>query len=62
MGKDGADELKTMKEKGAYTIVQNKESCVVFGMPGEALCIGAADQALPPEKIAEILAIAGTKK
>ncbi len=62
MGKDGADELKTMKDKGAFTVVQNKESCVVFGMPGEALSIGAADQALSPEKISEILAKSGTKK
>jgi two-component system chemotaxis response regulator CheB len=62
MGKDGADELKSMKDKGAFTLVQNKESCVVFGMPGEALSIGAADQALSPEKIAEILAKSGSKK
>ena len=62
MGKDGADELKTMKEMGAYTLVQNAESSVVFGMPAEALRIGAADQALSPEKIAEIMAKAGSKK
>jgi two-component system, chemotaxis family, protein-glutamate methylesterase/glutaminase len=62
MGKDGADELKAMKDKGALTLVQNEESSVVFGMPGEALRIGAADQALSPEKIAEILAKIGSKK
>jgi two-component system chemotaxis response regulator CheB len=62
MGKDGADELKAMKEKGAFTVVQNEESSVVFGMPGEALRIGAADQALFPERIAEILAKSGSKK
>ena len=62
MGKDGADELKAMKDKGAFTLVQNEESSVVFGMPGEALSIGAADQALSPEKIAEILAKSGSKK
>ena len=62
MGKDGAEELKAMKDKGAFTLVQNKESCIVFGMPGEALSIGAADQALSPEKIAEILAKTGSKK
>jgi two-component system chemotaxis response regulator CheB len=62
MGKDGAEELKTMKEMGAYTLVQNAESSVVFGMPGEALRIGAADQALSLEKIAEIIAKAGSKK
>jgi two-component system chemotaxis response regulator CheB len=62
MGKDGADELKAMKDKGALTVVQNEESSVVFGMPGEALRIGAADQALSPERIAEILAKSGSKK
>jgi two-component system chemotaxis response regulator CheB len=62
MGKDGADELKAMKDKGAFTLVQNEESSVIFGMPGEALRIGAADQALSPERIAEILAKSGSKK
>jgi Chemotaxis response regulator containing a CheY-like receiver domain and a methylesterase domain len=62
MGKDGADELKAMKDKGALTLVQNEESSVVFGMPGEALRIGAADHALSPESIAEILAKSGSKK
>jgi two-component system, chemotaxis family, protein-glutamate methylesterase/glutaminase len=61
MGKDGADGLKTMKDKEAYTVVQSKESCIIFGMPAEALCIGAADQALSPEQISEILAKAGKK-
>ena len=55
MGKDGADELKDMKDKGALTVVQNEESSVVFGMPGEALRIGASNNALSPESIAEIL-------
>jgi two-component system chemotaxis response regulator CheB len=59
MGKDGAEELKAMKEKGAYTLVQNEESSVVFGMPGEALRIGAADHALSPVKIADIIAKSG---
>jgi two-component system chemotaxis response regulator CheB len=62
MGKDGADELKYMKDEGAFTIVQNEESSVIFGMPGEALRIGAADQALSPERIAEILAKSGSKE
>ncbi len=61
MGKDGADELKIMKEKGSLTIVQNQESSVVFGMPGEALRIGAADHALSPEGIAEIMSKSGSK-
>jgi two-component system chemotaxis response regulator CheB len=51
-----------MKDEGAFTIVQNEESSVIFGMPGEALRIGAADQALSPERIAEILAKSGSKE
>ena len=55
MGKDGAKELKNMKDRGAVTIVQDEASCVVFGMPGEAVRIGAADHVLSPEKIAGVL-------
>jgi two-component system, chemotaxis family, protein-glutamate methylesterase/glutaminase len=55
MGKDGATELKTMKDKGSVTIVQDEESCVVFGMPGEAVKIGAAGHILSPEKIAAFI-------
>jgi len=55
MGKDGAKELKTMKDKGAVTIVQDEESCVVYGMPGEAAKIGAASHILGPEKIAKFI-------
>jgi two-component system chemotaxis response regulator CheB len=57
MGKDGAVELRTMKEKGAITLVQNEDSCVVFGMPGEAVKIGAAGHILSPEKIAEFITL-----
>ncbi|MCJ7810154.1 MAG: chemotaxis-specific protein-glutamate methyltransferase CheB [Desulfobulbaceae bacterium] len=56
MGKDGAYELKMMKEKGAITIAQDKESCVVYGMPGEAVNLNAAQYVLSPPKIAEFLA------
>ncbi|OHE70272.1 MAG: chemotaxis response regulator protein-glutamate methylesterase [Treponema sp. RIFOXYC1_FULL_61_9] len=55
MGKDGAAELKTMKEKGAITVAQDSESAVVNGMPGEAVLLGGATHVLPPEKIAELL-------
>jgi two-component system chemotaxis response regulator CheB len=56
MGKDGAYELKRMKEKGAITIAQDKESCVVYGMPGEAIRLGAALHVLTPSSIAAMLA------
>ncbi len=55
MGKDGADELKVMKDKGAITIAQDEESSVVYGMPGEAMRLGAATYVLPPAKIAAVL-------
>ena len=55
MGADGAEELKLMKEKGAVTIVQDKESSVVFGMPGEAVKIGAETYILSPENIISLL-------
>lgn len=56
MGRDGAAELKTMREGGGLTIVQDRESSVVHGMPGEAIALGAAGQVLPPEQIAAALA------
>jgi two-component system chemotaxis response regulator CheB len=60
MGKDGARELKTMKDHGAVCLVQDEASCVVFGMPGEAVRLGAADHVLSPEKIAGFLSCACT--
>lgn len=51
MGCDGAQGLLKMKEAGAKTIAQDKESCVVFGMPKEAIEAGAVDCVLPIEKI-----------
>lgn len=55
MGRDGVEELKLLKEKGAITIAQDKESSVVYGMPGEAVKINAAKYILSPEKIAELI-------
>ena len=55
MGRDGAEELKTMKDNGAITIAQNEESSVVYGMPGEAIKLGAAIYVLPPKSIAATL-------
>lgn len=47
MGDDGARGLKEMKEAGALTIAQDESSCVVFGMPKEAIRLGAVDRVLP---------------
>ncbi|MBI4641551.1 MAG: chemotaxis-specific protein-glutamate methyltransferase CheB [Candidatus Tectomicrobia bacterium] len=55
MGKDGAEELKLMKEKGAVTIVQDKESSLVYGMPGEAIKLDAATYLFPPDGITAAL-------
>lgn len=55
MGKDGAPELREMKEKGALTIAQDKESSIVHGMPGEAIKMNAARHILSPRKISEFL-------
>ncbi len=55
MGKDGASELKGMRDSGAITIAQDEESSVIFGMPGEAVKIGAAGHVLPIDRIAEFL-------
>jgi two-component system chemotaxis response regulator CheB len=46
MGSDGAQGLLRMKRAGARTIAQNEESCVVYGMPREAVKLGAADQVM----------------
>ncbi len=55
MGEDGAKELKSMKDQGAVTLVQDQESSVVHGMPGKAIKLGAALHVLPPEGIARLL-------
>jgi two-component system chemotaxis response regulator CheB len=52
MGDDGAKGLLEMKEAGAYTLAQDEESCIVFGMPKEAIKIGAVDRILPLNQIA----------
>ena len=47
MGADGAQGLLKMKQAGAKTLAQDEASCVVFGMPKEAIKLGAADQVVP---------------
>lgn len=51
MGRDGAEELKLMKEKGAITFAQDKESSVIHGMPGEAIKLNAATHVMSPDEI-----------
>ncbi len=59
MGNDGAHGLKQMRDAGARTLAQDEETCVVFGMPKEAIKLDAADRVLPLHAIPkEILAYA----
>jgi two-component system chemotaxis response regulator CheB len=51
MGSDGAQGLLRMRQAGARTLVQDEASCVVFGMPREAVRVGAAERVLPLQKI-----------
>jgi len=56
MGNDGAQGLLEMKEAGAMTIAQDEKSCVVFGMPREAIKLNAVDKIMSIENIAPIVA------
>ena len=60
MGSDGARELRLLRDRGALTIVQDKESSVVYGMPGEAVRLNAAECVLTPQGIADLLRQIGT--
>jgi two-component system, chemotaxis family, protein-glutamate methylesterase/glutaminase len=61
MGRDGADGLKRMRERGAFTIAQDEESSAVYGMPAAAMAVGAVDRQLPLGEIgAALRALTGT--
>ncbi len=55
MGNDGAAAMRSMKDAGSYNYVQDEASCIVFGMPREAIAHGAADEVLPLTQIAPAL-------
>ncbi len=55
MGRDGAQGLKAMREAGARTVAQDEETCVVFGMPREAIALGAVETVVPVERIAHAI-------
>lgn len=60
MGRDGAEELLLMRERGALTIAQDERTSIVHGMPGEAIRLGAAAHVLPLEEIAaKLLCVVG---
>jgi two-component system chemotaxis response regulator CheB len=55
MGNDGAVAMREMKDAGSYNYVQDEATCIVFGMPREAIAHGAADEVLPLGQIASAL-------
>jgi len=61
MGSDGAKSLKLLKEKkGGYVIAQDENSCVVYGMPGSAVKLGAVDKIVSLNEISnEIMKVMG---
>ena len=55
MGDDGAQGMLEMKNEGAYTIAQDEATCVVFGMPQQAIKLGGVCRIMPLEQIAKEL-------
>lgn len=55
MGRDGTDGMHTIKVNGGYNIAQNEESCVVYGMPGNAVAKGVVDSIMNLDEISQIL-------
>lgn len=53
MGRDGAEGLLRMRQAGAYTFAQDEASCVVFGMPREAIALGAADEVVAMQDMSQ---------
>ncbi|MCP4021797.1 MAG: chemotaxis protein CheB, partial [Desulfobacteraceae bacterium] len=62
MGDDGAKGLKNIRESHGYTICQDKETSIIFGMPKKAIELNAAIQVLPDYKISEQIISLTTKK
>lgn len=61
MGDDGAKGLLELRQTGALTVAQDEESCVVFGMPKEAIALGAAERVLPLKRVAMEIAGFGNR-
>jgi two-component system chemotaxis response regulator CheB len=62
MGADGAKGMVAMRESGAYTIAQDEDSCIVFGMPAEAIKLDGADEITPLGDIAASLITACSRR
>jgi two-component system chemotaxis response regulator CheB len=57
MGRDGASGLLEVRSAGGLTIAQDEATCVVYGMPGEAVRLGAVERILPLDEIGPTLAL-----
>lgn len=55
MGDDGARGMKTLHDAGARTVAQDEATCIVFGMPKEAIALGGVDEVLPIERVADAI-------
>ena len=55
MGDDGARAMKQLHDLGARTIAQDEATCVVFGMPKEAIALGAVDEVMPIQQVARAI-------
>jgi two-component system chemotaxis response regulator CheB len=55
MGDDGADGIEALHDAGGLTLAQNEQSCVVYGMPREAVLRNAVDLVLSPSEIASLV-------
>jgi two-component system, chemotaxis family, protein-glutamate methylesterase/glutaminase len=53
MGRDGAEGLMRMRQAGAHTLAQDEASCVVFGMPREAIALGAVNEVVPLQEMSQ---------
>jgi two-component system chemotaxis response regulator CheB len=53
MGRDGAEGLLRMRQAGAHTLAQDEASCVVFGMPREAIALGAVNEVVPLQEMSQ---------
>jgi two-component system chemotaxis response regulator CheB len=55
MGRDGAKELRLLRDKGGLTIAQDEETSAVYGMPAEAVRLKGARYVLPPDRITQVV-------
>lgn len=55
MGKDGAKGMVAIRNQGGYTLAQDEASCVVYGMPKEAVALGGVDQIVPLDRMGQVL-------